>query len=94
MAGQRWNEPVTIESRQIGRYVTITVLKEQRIICRTSGRKRRVGRFSKLRNILMPAKEKGSVDYARSAFIAAAQEAGIFFFDPESSDAVVSIKTL
>ena len=84
MARQRWNEPITIGSRQIGRYVTIHSTERAALDMQEEWPKEESGEvFKAAKQALLDAREgKGSVDYARSAFIAAAQEAGIFFFEP------------
>jgi hypothetical protein len=82
MARQWWNEPITIESRQIGKYLTINSTERAAHYMLEEWPREESGEvFEAAKRAQLDALEgKGSVDYARSAFIAAAQEAGIFFF--------------
>ncbi len=87
MARQWWNEPITIESRDIGRYVTIdSTERAAHYILQEWPREESGEVFEAAKRALLDALEaKGSIDYARSAFIAAAEEAQISFFNDEAA---------
>jgi len=84
MARQWWNQPITIECRQVGRYVTINSTERATHYMLQEWAGEETGEiFEAAKQALLDARKGNvTVDDARSAFIAAAQEAGIFFFKP------------
>ncbi|MBB3452610.1 hypothetical protein FHT86_000866 [Rhizobium sp. BK313] len=83
MAHQPWNETITIESRQIGTYVTIdsTERAAHYMLQDWPGEESGETIETAKRVVLDAYKGNASIQSARSAFIAAAQEAGILFFE-------------
>ncbi|AYG60289.1 DUF982 domain-containing protein [Rhizobium jaguaris] len=81
MAHQWWDHSVTIQSDKLGRMVTITSTERaaEFMLFEWSG-KRGSEAFKAAKLALINAHGgKVSIDSARTAFLAAAEEAGIFF---------------
>ena len=82
MARQWWSEDVTIESRILGRYVTINNTERAAEYMLNEWPVEQRGKaFDVAKQALIDAHEGAvSVDYALRAFVAAAEEAEIFFY--------------
>lgn len=83
MARQWWNKPVTIETRNLGRFVTInsTERAAQYMLQEWPAGEESGEAFDAAKKALMDAYDgKVSIDHARRALMAAAEEAGIFFY--------------
>ncbi|MDL2409270.1 DUF982 domain-containing protein [Rhizobium calliandrae] len=81
MGQQRWDHSVTIEGAKPPRLVTITSTERaaEFMLFEWSG-KRGGKAFKAAKQSLINARDgKVSIDAARTAFLAAAEEAGIFF---------------
>ncbi|MGY5811988.1 DUF982 domain-containing protein [Rhizobium sp. LEGMi198b] len=83
MSRQWWNEDVTIQTRIVGRGVTInSTERAAEYMLNEWPREQRGEAFHAAKLVLIGALEgKVSVDDARRAFIAAANEANIFVFE-------------
>ncbi|MFS8115758.1 DUF982 domain-containing protein [Rhizobium jaguaris] len=82
MAQQWWSEDVTIESRIVGRYVTInSTERAAEYMLDEWPAEQRGEAFDAAKQALIDAHEGTvSVDYALRAFVAAAEGAEIFFY--------------
>jgi hypothetical protein len=82
MARQWWTKPITIETRNIGRYVTINSTERAAEYMLQDWPGEANGKaFGAAKLMLVDAhKGKATTDEARLAFLAAAEEARIFLF--------------
>lgn len=83
MTLQWWTLPVTIETRRIGQYLTIDSAEKAAEYMLEEWPGNQTGKFfNQARQALIDAHDrKISADEARRAFLAAAEEAGIPFFN-------------
>jgi len=81
MARQWWDEPVTVVTGVIGQFVTINSTERAAEYMLNEWPKGTTGqKFAAAKLALIDAHEgKISADVARAAFVAALEEAGIFF---------------
>ncbi|WP_133705662.1 MULTISPECIES: DUF982 domain-containing protein [unclassified Rhizobium] len=76
-----WNEPITIESRQIGKYITIDSMERAaHHVLQEWPREQSGETFETAKRVLLDAYEgNASIESARSALIAAAQRKREYF---------------
>jgi len=84
MARQRWSNPITIETDKTGRYVTVNSTERAAEYMLQEWPGEEGGNaFTAAKQALIDAQEgRLTPAEARAAFLAAAEEARIFFFKP------------